>query len=356
MGRTPRLQSDITVYLLEYRRRRRELLKRKPESLIHQYSESVLTTWETSYDAVHEQSPEASTLMLMLSFLSFDDIFLQLFGTDRQLKSTGSTHNTAETASSPFMDSYKLEECFEMLQRYSFVQWKEDRRSYAMHKLVHAWGYDRLAKDEQVELGNATFELVVEAIDGCRNTPEDKLRLVPHVMANFTTVFGASGALYQTAKGTLDELARVGIFMTDIGLLQEGCLIETYVLNDRRGILGEEHLDTVSAMHNLAKTLGDLGQFDEAAKIQKEVLEKWRRILGEEHRNTISAMNNLASTLTDLGQLDNAILMLEVAVQKMRRIHGEEHPRTKIVVGNWTRLVAIRAAYTAVVANKEEQR
>jgi hypothetical protein len=47
VGRTPRLQSDITAYLPEYRRRRRELLKRKPESLIHQYSESVLTTWET---------------------------------------------------------------------------------------------------------------------------------------------------------------------------------------------------------------------------------------------------------------------------------------------------------------------
>ena len=40
--RTPMLQSDITVYLPEYRRRRRELLKRKPESLIYQYSESVL--------------------------------------------------------------------------------------------------------------------------------------------------------------------------------------------------------------------------------------------------------------------------------------------------------------------------
>lgn len=79
MGRTPRLQSDITVYLPEYGRRRRELLKRKPESLIHQYSESVLTTWETSYDAVHEQSPEASTLISILSFLSFDDIFLELF-------------------------------------------------------------------------------------------------------------------------------------------------------------------------------------------------------------------------------------------------------------------------------------
>jgi hypothetical protein len=203
VGRTPRLQSDITAYLPEYRRRRRELLKRKPESLIHQYSESVLTTWETSYDAIHEQRPEASILMTMLSFLSFDDIFLQLFGIGGQLESIATTDNTAGTSSTPFMDTYKLEECFEMLQRYSFVQWKEDQHSYAMHKLVHAWGYDRLTENEQVEFSRATFKLVVEAIDGCRNTPEDKLRLIPHVMANFTTLAGARGASYQTAEGTL---------------------------------------------------------------------------------------------------------------------------------------------------------
>jgi hypothetical protein len=44
VGRTPLLQSDIKAYLPEYRQRRHELLKRKPEILIHQYSKSVLTT------------------------------------------------------------------------------------------------------------------------------------------------------------------------------------------------------------------------------------------------------------------------------------------------------------------------
>jgi hypothetical protein len=44
--RTPRLQANIKSYLPEYRRRRQELLQRKPERLIHQYGESVLTTWK----------------------------------------------------------------------------------------------------------------------------------------------------------------------------------------------------------------------------------------------------------------------------------------------------------------------
>jgi len=86
VGRTRRLQSDIKSYLPEYRQRRRELLLRMAESLIHQYSESVLTTWETSYQAVADQRPETSVLMTMLSFLSFDDIFLRLFGVGKQAK------------------------------------------------------------------------------------------------------------------------------------------------------------------------------------------------------------------------------------------------------------------------------
>jgi hypothetical protein len=40
---------------------------------------------------------------------------------------------------------------------------------------------------------------------------------------------------------------------------------------------------------------------EEAAKIKREVLEKRRRILGEEHPDTISAMNNLANTLGNQG-------------------------------------------------------
>jgi hypothetical protein len=44
---------------------------------------------------------------------------------------------------------YKIEGCFAVLQKYSLVQWKAEQQIYAMHKLVHAWGYDRLAAEEQ---------------------------------------------------------------------------------------------------------------------------------------------------------------------------------------------------------------
>ena len=141
VGSTPRLQSNIKAYLPEYRQRRRELLRRKPESLVHQYSESVLTTWETSYQAADERCPEAAVLMTMLSFLSFDDIFPALFepldGDDARTDRTEEPREDEADANwrtivSPdrTLDRYKVEECFVVLQKYSLVQWKADQQTH----------------------------------------------------------------------------------------------------------------------------------------------------------------------------------------------------------------------------------
>jgi hypothetical protein len=103
------------------------------------------------------------------------------------------------------------------------------------------------------------FIFVMEAIDRCGYAPEDKLRLVPHTIANFTTLAGTRGASNRVAEGILDALIGVGIFITNIGRLPEGYLIKEFVLEKRRRILGEEYPDTISAMGNLASTLGDQG-------------------------------------------------------------------------------------------------
>jgi hypothetical protein len=76
---TPRLFSNISEYLPEYHCRRKELLGQKPKQLIHQYGESVLTTWETTFSAIARHTPEASRFLTLLAFLHFDDIFLDLF-------------------------------------------------------------------------------------------------------------------------------------------------------------------------------------------------------------------------------------------------------------------------------------
>ncbi|KAF1828162.1 hypothetical protein BDW02DRAFT_271760 [Decorospora gaudefroyi] len=79
ISNTPRLKLNLRKYLDEYRTRRKEILARKPNRLVHQYGESVLTTWETTFDAVAQQRAEASKLLTLLGFINFDDIFIKLF-------------------------------------------------------------------------------------------------------------------------------------------------------------------------------------------------------------------------------------------------------------------------------------
>ena len=97
----------------------------------------------------------------------------------------------------------------------------------------------------------------MEVIKGCGNLLEDKLRLILYIMASFATVAGGRGLSEGVADIILDELVGVGIFVTDIGRLGEGHVIEEYIWSERRRILGDEHPDTISAMGNLVNTLGE---------------------------------------------------------------------------------------------------
>jgi hypothetical protein len=177
------------------------------------------------------------------------------------------------------------------------VQWKVEQQGYAMHKLVHAWGHDQLAAEEQSRYSQAAFGLVVEAVEAVGEHgrgPEDKLRLVPYVMGSFQALASATDRASGVTEDVIDEIEGVGGFVTDLGRWPEAQAVEEYVLQARSRLLGEEHPSTILSMSNLANTLGDQGQLDEAAAMMREVLEKRRRILGEEHPRTKVAIQNLA--------------------------------------------------------------
>ena len=75
-------------------------------------------------------------------------------------------------------------------------------------------------------------------------------------------------------------------------------------------ILGDEHPDAISAMYNLAVTLGNEGKLEEAARILRELLEKMKQILGHKHPSTILVMHNLVNILEDRGELEEAAKVL----------------------------------------------
>lgn len=127
---TPHLRSDIHQYLLEYQERRKILLSQKPKRHIHQYGESVLTTWESSFVAIKKESLEASQLLSLLAFLNSDDIFMALFSMieDQQSSQADISDAIPSWQSTLFperpCDIYTLEAAFRILETYSLVLWR----------------------------------------------------------------------------------------------------------------------------------------------------------------------------------------------------------------------------------------
>ncbi|KAI9857163.1 MAG: Kinesin light chain 3 [Vezdaea acicularis] len=333
VSQTPRIASDLGQYLIEYCQRRKELLSQKPRKVIHQYGESVLTTWETSYRAIERRCRPAAQFLALLSCLNSDDIFMGL------ICNVG--YDVAHTLSCPFMvapeemtTTYNVEDYLRILQEYSLLQWRQDQNSYSMHKLVHAWGYDRLALDEQGRYSYTALQLIVQVIPDEQADLAPKLRIIPHVIANFSNVSRAWGAAGLDDEGALSLLFTTGGFLRDIGKYAEALVVQTFLVKGCSDILGGEHLTTIWAMNNLASLLSDQGKLDEAVSMQIDVLETCTRTFGGEYPDTIWLINNLAIILEKYGRLDDAELMQKDVLEKITRTFGREHPHTIWVINN----------------------
>jgi hypothetical protein len=214
---TPRLRSDIRSYLPEYRERRTQLLGMKARKLIDRYSESVLSTWEASFAAIERKSAMAARLLCLLAFLNFDDIF------PAGIKMTGGVSEACDRGWQTYLspdspvDRYAVEETFGALQTYSLIQWRDGRGGYAMHKLVHAWGQDRLEVEQQRHLSLIALKLLTDIIPSTAGNPIFGMRLVPHVMANFAVVSGTTTVSATIHDEILDSVAVVGNFLRDLG-------------------------------------------------------------------------------------------------------------------------------------------
>jgi len=71
-------------------------------------------------------------------------------------------------------------------------------------------------------------------------------------------------------------------------------------------VLGEEHVNTLNAMNNLAGAYLEQKKFAQAEPLFVRVLEGRRRIRGEEHPDTLNAMENLGRTYLDQGEFAQA--------------------------------------------------
>ena len=340
VSETPRLSSDIRRYLPEYRERRKELLRQRAKRHIHQYGESVLSTWEASFEAIENHNPGAARLLSLLAFVNFEDIFLGLFDGDGAGVLASALNRVAEppearTSSNKMWQSflfseqqwtvYELESAFETLQSYFLIQWKADQKSYAMHKLVHAWGQDRLEADGQRQLSSLALELMADAIAKDQIDPSHQLRLVPHVMASFGMFCPLHESLDELAMDRLTMIDGMEDFLFRIGRWSEAYKMQVFHLRKTEKMLGKEHPSTLGSMNNLAEVLSSQGKYEKAEEMHRQALALRERVLGKEHPSTLTSMNNLALVLNSQGNYEEAEEMYRQVLALRERVLSKGH-------------------------------
>ena len=105
-------------------------------------------------------------------------------------------------------------------------------------------------------------------------------------------------------------------------------------LDIRRRVQGEEHRDTTTTMNNLALVYWAQGRHEEAERLNVKVLEIRRRTLGEENWVTANTMNNLALVYWAQGRHEEAERLNVKALEIWQRILGEEHWDTTTSMNN----------------------
>ncbi len=113
----------------------------------------------------------------------------------------------------------------------------------------------------------------------------------------------------------------------------------------RLKLLGPDHLETATAMNNLAILLYERWELPEAERLYRQVLDFDLRRLGEVHPNTATVTNNLAFVLRDRGQYDEAERLYRTALDLDRRLFGAEHPYVATVMNNLAILLLARGQH-----------
>ena len=352
---TPRLSSDIRKYLPEYRQRRKELLQRRPKQHIHQYGESVLSTWEASFEAITNHNPTGARLLSLLAFVNFDDIFVDLFDggnayVPAHMMEQPETASPDQTWQSFLFHKqewtvYDLESAFETLQSYSLIQWRKDQQSYAMHKLVHAWGQDRLAVDKQRQLSLFALGLVADATARKGVDPHHQIRVVPHVMAGFTTFSRLHEPWGEITQDTLAIIDRIGNFSYRVGKWSEAYEIQMFRFTTVKKMLGKEHPSTLASMNDLAEVLRLQGKYKEAEGIHRQTLALIESVLGKEHPDTLASMNNLALVLRLQGKYEEAEGIHRQTLALKESVLGKEHPDTLASMNNLATVLGLQGKY-----------
>jgi tetratricopeptide (TPR) repeat protein len=344
---------------------------------------SVISTWQVSFEHIREIRPSACDLLSLMSFFDRQGIpecLLQSrtpYGITQQDQKGRSENNTDDKEESESQSRVieEFEEDVSVLRNYSLICLDTHMTIFEMDEMVQLATRQWLETNGQLEkwrqqcIRNLCAEFPTGEFQNWTKCQE----LFPHaksivmqrpeeppssLMEWASILYKAAWYAWGQGNGsdaekmsimamdtrkellgqenveTLNSMTMVALIYDFKGRWKEAEELEVQVMATSKRVLGATHPSTLTSMNNLASTYRNQGRWNEAEELEMQAMEMRKKIFGIEHPDTLTSMSNLASTYRNQGRWDDA-KELEVQVMEMRKkIFGVEHPDTLTAMDN----------------------
>ncbi|KAB2576154.1 Kinesin light chain [Lasiodiplodia theobromae] len=323
-----RARMTILRYLAEFRAN-----DKKRESLLHRdagdlrrdasASNSVVTTWQISFERIRQERPSAADLLSLMSFFNPQGIPESILRDSRRVATEPGYEDEADDV---------FDEDFDVLRAYSLIAETAESDVCEMHALVQFCTRVWLSSSGEAERWKGAF---VELM--AREFPTGEFenwgrcqQLLPHV----ESLLDGEAATDELLKALAQILANVGWYMWMKGDYKAGERITRKAVAVRERVLGLDNELILTSVSILASVLRDQGKYGEAEELNRRALEGREKELGERHPHTLASANNLAGVLRDQGKYGEAEELHRRALEGREKELGERHPDTLASANN----------------------
>ncbi|KAH7123380.1 putative kinesin [Dactylonectria estremocensis] len=329
--RRPRM--SVPAYMDKFRRshkKKASLLNRDDGDLRRDESasNSIVTTWQITFEQIRRERPSAADLLSFLSFFNPQGIpepVLQAYA-----------YNYSEDSED------NLNEDLEVLRDYSLVEVTAELDILEMHALVQFCTQLWLSDGDTQRWKHEFLKVISDQYPSgeYKNWPECK-RLDPHI-----------DKILKEEPNTTEDILRWARLLTNAGwyrwmkgIYEEAGEMNKLALETRERVLGREHPDTLMSVHILALVLQDQGKYEEAEQMNRQALDAREKVLGREHPDTLTSIGNLALVLQDQGKYEEAEQMNRRALDASEKVLGREHPYTLTGISNLALVLQYQGKY-----------
>jgi len=243
----------------------------------------------------------------------------------------------------------KMIDALGLLSAYSFIAIQPGNGFITLHRLVHLATRNWMKKEDQFSLYiRKAADRLSETFPHNDHTNRQLWReYLPHALF----LLGAN-EFQERQEHYIDYIKNVGTCLASDGRYKEAEKLLVQVMETKKQMLGPEHSDTLTSMHNLASTYSNQGRWKEAEELSMQVMETQKQVLGPEHPSTLTSMANLAYTLKQLGKIPDALTLIKKCADLRNKVLGSYHSDA---ISSCDALSDWETAASHLLGNREQQ-